>query len=102
MGVWIHITANGGDMVLSVGPGNEPSNTVIHLYAGWNMVGYPNQTEVYTAGNLKAESGGIVTQVEWYNGAATYRIGPMPDGAAFMRGNAYWVYVTADYDWVIP
>jgi serine protease AprX len=101
MGIWIHMTANNGDKVLSVGPGSEPSNTVVRLVAGWNLVGYPSQTEAYSVANLKADSGGLVTQVERYNGAVAYRIEPMPDGAMFMRGNAYWVYVTADYNWVI-
>jgi hypothetical protein len=100
MGFWVHLTANGGDQILSVGEGNEPSGTTIHLYPGWNMVGYPSTTETYTVQDLIDDSG-VVSDVERYNLAAPYSIEPMPGGAPFQRGEAYWIKASADYDWII-
>ena len=103
MGFWININSTGGDNVLTVGSGYDPSGTTINLVAGWNMVGFPSQTEGYTAGDLKADSGGIVTSIERFNAAATpYLMEVMPDADAFVIGQAYWVYSTGVYDWVIP
>ncbi|MBU4072344.1 MAG: immune inhibitor A, partial [Candidatus Thermoplasmatota archaeon] len=44
MGVWIKLTANGGDKMLTTGiMGYYPTEEVqIQLYTGWNMVGYPS------------------------------------------------------------
>jgi hypothetical protein len=100
MGFWLHITGNGGDQVLSVGTGFEPTGTTVHLYHGWNLVGYPSQTETYTVQNLMDDSG-VVTIVERYNPAAAYNIDVMSAGDSFQREEAYWIFATGDYDWII-
>ena len=105
MGVWVHLVNAGGppdDVFLTVGEGFDPSGTTINLVAGWNMVGFPSQVEGYTAGDLKTDSVGLVTRIERFNDAAAYDIEVMPDGSAFQIGQAYWVYATAAYAWVIP
>ncbi|MCK4757768.1 MAG: hypothetical protein KAS67_04900, partial [Thermoplasmata archaeon] len=104
MGFWVHITDNqpAGDDNLSVGWGFEPSGTTINLVAGWNLVGFPSVAEGYTAGELKTDSVGLVTRIERYNDAAAYDIEVMPDGDMFLRGDAYWIYSTAVYPWLIP
>ena len=101
MGFWINITDVGSDGFLSV-LGNNPTGTVITLAIGWNLVGFPATVEGYTAGDLKTDSVGMVTRIEWYNDAAAYDIEPMPDGDAFQIGQAYWVYSTGFYPWFIP
>ncbi|MCK4757204.1 MAG: choice-of-anchor J domain-containing protein, partial [Thermoplasmata archaeon] len=100
MGVWIYVDAV-GDGIIRL-EGSNPSATTINLVAGWNMVGFPSQVEGYTVGDLKTESGGLVTRVDRYNDAAAYDIEIMPDGDMFLRGDAYWVYSTGAYAWVIP
>ncbi len=100
MGVWVHLTAN--DDLLRVGEGQDPSGTTVNLVAGWNMVGFPSQIEGHTAGDLKIDSGGLVTSIERFNDAAAYDMEIMPDGDMFLIGQAYWVYSTGVYAWVIP
>ena len=100
MGVWIYVDTV-GDGIIRL-EGSNPSATTINLVAGWNMVGFPSQTEGYTAGDLKTDSVGLVTRIERFNDAAAYDIEVMPDGDMFLRGQAYWVYATAAYEWVIP
>ncbi len=103
MGVWMYVTRNDGDNLLTMGEtGSAPSGTVVTLQPGWNMVGYPSDTEGYTAGNLKVESGGMVMTIERFNDMSTYGIEPMPDGAAFQIGQAYWIYSNGFYPWMIP
>ncbi len=105
MGLWVHLVNAGGppdDVFLTVGEGFDPSGTTINLVAGWNMVGFPSQTEGYTAGDLIAATGGMVTSIERFNDAAAYNIETMPNGDAFQIGQAYWVYSTGAYAWNIP
>ncbi|MCK5039237.1 MAG: DUF11 domain-containing protein [Thermoplasmata archaeon] len=105
MGVWVHLVNAGGapnDVFLTVGEGYDPVGTNITLQAGWNMVGFPSQTEGYTAGDLKTDSSNTVTNVERYNNSAAYDMEAMPDGDVFQIGQAYWVYSTTVYNWVIP
>ncbi len=100
MGLWVKLVTAGAE--LSVGEGWDPVGTTITLQAGWNMVGFPSQFEGYTAGDLKTDSNPMVTMIERYNGAAPYDIEVMPDGDAFQIGQAYWIYSTGVYNWVIP
>ncbi|MCK5038746.1 MAG: S8 family serine peptidase [Thermoplasmata archaeon] len=98
MGFWVRLDTAGSE--LTVGMGAEPAGTTISLVAGWNMVGYPSQAETFTAGELTANI--EVDMVEHYDSGAAYDITTMPAGDAFLRGEAYWIHCTADYNWVIP
>ncbi|MCK5037944.1 MAG: hypothetical protein KAS16_02485, partial [Thermoplasmata archaeon] len=98
MGFWVRISNTG--TLLSVGEGYDPVGTTVSLVAGWNMVGYPSQTETFTAGELTANA--EVDMVEHYDSGAAYDITTMPSGDAFQIGQAYWVHCTADFNWVIP
>ncbi len=100
MGVWILVDVV-GDGFIKV-EGDEPISTDIELVAGWNMVGFPSQVEGDTAGDLKTDSGGLVTSIERFNDVASYNIEIMPDGDAFQIGQAYWVYCTSAFTWTIP
>jgi hypothetical protein len=101
MGFWLHLTNNKGDQMLTVASGDEPTGTIVHLEIGWNLVGYPSQTETYSVGDLKTDSSGMVTIVEGFDPGAPYLIQEMGDGDNFLRGDAYWIYSTAVFDWVI-
>ena len=59
MGIWLHLTANGGDMKLTTGlEGSYPgSATNIDLYTGWNLVGYPSATASLASSTLPAQAG---------------------------------------------
>ncbi len=99
MGVWLWITANGGDQHLTVGVNGDYSSTAVtvNLYTGWNMVGYPSATSRAESATLPAAADFVAV---WQ--AATPYITQHAKGAALMAaGNAYWVHVTADCTWTV-
>ncbi len=99
IGVWLWITANGGDQNLttSLAGGYSASPVVINLYAGWNMVGYPTATSMAESATLPANADFVAV---WQ--AATPYITQHAKGATMMvAGNAYWVHVTADCPWTV-
>ncbi|MFO7619083.1 MAG: clostripain-related cysteine peptidase [Thermoplasmata archaeon] len=101
MGVWLHLTANGGDQLLTTAvAGSYPASTVdINLYAGWNLVGYPSAAGSTATASLPAEA----DIVAYYNPAAPGFItdDPEPFSTAMSHGNAYWVHVTGDCTWAV-
>lgn len=99
MGIWIHMTA---DDTLSV-QGYEPTNTTITLYSGWNMVGYPSDTNRFADTTLPSE----ISKMGIFNEYAPYNI-EYVDRADFgtevlSKGNAYWLYNEEGYavNWTI-
>ncbi len=99
MGVWLWITANGGDQMLTTGlTGSYSASPVaVSLHTGWNMVGYPSATSRAESATLPAEADFVAV---WQ--AATPYITQHAKGAAMMAaGNAYWVHVTADCTWTV-
>ena len=101
-GFWIHLTANGGDEMLTTGlEGVFPSGTTsINLYAGWNLVGYPSATSRLASDALAGTSADMIA---YHNPVAPYRIDETSDLSSIMmdHGNAYWVRVPADTVWNI-
>ena len=99
MGVWLHLTANCGDQMLTTGLGGyvsgEPVN--INLYAGWNMVGYPSMTEQTVANALWGTGADMV---EVFSSVSPYiiEIGPT---YIMKPGEGYWIHVPADTVWTV-
>jgi hypothetical protein len=98
MGVWLHITSNGADQLLSLpSTGTYPGSVLICLSTGWNMVGYPSATSRSESTTLPAAADLVAT---WQ--AASPFITEHAKGAALMsNGNGYWVRVTADCVWSV-
>jgi len=99
MGIWLWITANGGNQMLTTGvSGVMPATAVnINLYSGWNMVGYPSMTEQTVATALWGTG---ADRVEVFDPASPYiqEVGP----TYIMRpGQGYWVHVPSDTVWTI-
>jgi hypothetical protein len=97
MGMWLRLTLNEGDRVLTLGAyAPVPSSTQIVLYAGWNMVGYPSMTNRTADLTLPPDADKIAV---WQ--AASPYIQDFSDLAlvTMTHGNAYWVRVTADCVW---
>ncbi len=99
MGVWLWITANGGDQDLTVAvEGNYPASAAtVNLYAGWNLVGYPSATG-------RAESTTLPAQADYvavWQAASPYISQHAKGSSTMSHGNAYWVHVTADCTWVV-
>jgi hypothetical protein len=100
MGVWLWITANGGDFQLTTGVtgGYSASNVVVNLYTGWNLVGYPSATSRAETATLT--NAAIDYVAVWQ--AGTPYITEHAKGASMMvEGNAYFVHSTADVTWTV-
>ena len=100
-GVWIHLTANAGDQLLTTGAtGDYSAGAVnINLYTGWNLVSYPSATDRLASTTLPPV---IADMVAYYDGGAAYLItDALPTAVTFSEGNAYWVHVTADTVWSV-
>jgi hypothetical protein len=99
MGFWLHLTANGGDQALTLNSyAATPGSTVITLYAGWNLVGYPSLTAT-TGASLP----GTVDMLSVYSGSTTYTdyVGAAMDPIAISHGNAYFMHATATAPWTV-
>jgi len=100
MGVWIHLTANDGDMRLTTGATGEYSATFINvnLITGWNLISYPSATSQTASDTLPAAA----DIVAYYDEGEPYLITDTTPGAVtFYEGNAYWVHATADSIWQV-
>ena len=100
MGVWLWITANGGDqkLTLSSYAANSTGTVNINLYVGWNMVGYPSATSRLASSTLPA----VADWVSVWQVASPYLTDYSNKALVTMSaGNAYWVHVTADVMWAV-
>lgn len=85
-GLWIHINT---DDTLTI-EGTEPSTTDLLLYPGWNMVGYPSETDRTASSTLPPE----VTKIGILDGASPYNIQYTSDlsSVTLTSLSGYWVY----------
>jgi hypothetical protein len=99
MGVWLWLTANGGDQMLTLSSSGSYSATAvsINLYTGWNLVGYPSATNRLGTATLPAQADMVST----WQAASPYITDSAPGSVTFSHGNAYWVRVTADCTWAV-
>jgi hypothetical protein len=100
MGIWLHLTADGGDRILTTTvTGLYPTASVnIELYTGWNLVGYPSATSRLASATLPAQA----DRVSVWNAAAPFVTDHSDKSLVTMsHGNAYWVRVTADCTWTV-
>ncbi|MFO7992282.1 MAG: GLUG motif-containing protein [Thermoplasmata archaeon] len=91
MGIWIHMTSNA---TLTIA-GEAPSSTNITLEPGWNIVGYPSETDRIAADVLPPE----VTKIGTFDKYAEYNIDYIYDMSTevLVTGRGYWMYNDADY-----
>jgi hypothetical protein len=97
MGFWIHMTQ---DAVYNITGDWPTTETVIPLYKGWNMVGYPSQTAQTVQNAFSQLPAGYVVQC--YDATANYKLRTMLDTEYLQCGKAYWVYVPSDCTWTVP
>jgi hypothetical protein len=98
MGVWLWITGNSGDQVLTLSSYvATPASTEITLYAGWNLVGYPSSTNRLASATLP----GTADIVSVYSGSGLYTDYTNLASATMSHGNAYFVHVTATTPWTV-
>ncbi len=98
MGLWIHITGNTGDQYLTTGiGGDDPADAEFMLYAGWNLIGYPDMISQMASDTLPPQ----VTMISYYDTGQPYKITDtvMLDTVLMTHGNAYWVYSSSNVLW---
>ncbi len=98
MGFWLH-TPVPDDFVVA---GMVPTSTNIGLQKGWNHVGFPSFSSVYTIQNVMAVTD--VSEAEAFDPAATpYLLRDIsPVGSDLMvTGYGYWMYSTSVDTWII-
>ncbi|MFO7618344.1 MAG: Ig-like domain-containing protein [Thermoplasmata archaeon] len=98
MGVWLHLIKNEGDQLLGLGMyASAPSSTLITLYVGWNMVGYPSGTDRLASDTLPPQADIIAI----WQAETPYILDRDPTVITMSHGNAYWVRVTANCEWTV-
>ncbi|MCK4456471.1 MAG: fibronectin type III domain-containing protein [Thermoplasmata archaeon] len=95
MGIWVNVTSDSNLTVAGV----VPAQTTIHLYEGWNLVSFPSFNTSYTVHDLKMDTGAV--RVEGYDSAPPYHLRVLGDAEVLQMGEAYWVKVEAEIDWVV-
>ncbi len=101
MGVWLHLTANAGDQMLTTtATGYYPSSAVnIQLYAGWNLVGYPSATSRTLT---DAFDGTNADMAAVYSSTTPWILDiALPSLDMMSHGNGYWIRVPADVIWSV-
>jgi hypothetical protein len=79
--------------------GKVPSNIQIQLKTGWNLVGYPNLTNV-TVDDALSSISGLYTKVCFYN-TTTDRDEVLGPNNLMHPGYGYWIHVTEDCVWEV-
>jgi hypothetical protein len=100
MGFWIHITdPNGAGLVIE---GASPSSSQsIQLHEGWNLVGYPSETERSRNNALNnLEYGNEIDAVQYYD-PHTNSFSEMKVNSKMIPGNGYWIHATQDCEWSV-
>jgi hypothetical protein len=94
MGFWINIIESNVTLTIS---GNEPITTIIPLYAGWNLVGYPSFLERPIS---MAMAGINVDRVEIGDSGEPHGIKEIPLSDIMLPGKGYWVHLLNDATWI--
>ncbi|MFH0815410.1 MAG: hypothetical protein V1934_01135 [Methanobacteriota archaeon] len=97
MGVWINVTVPGDGLITICG--TPPTATIVHLRAGWNMVGYPSLNSNVTV--AMAFWGTTVSIVEAFDPGAPYRTRAVGSKYVMNPYEGYWVYAVADSVWAV-
>ncbi|MCK4757712.1 MAG: FG-GAP repeat protein [Thermoplasmata archaeon] len=96
IGLWINITESNVNLSIY---GDVPTSTIIPLYAGWNLVGYPtlnDSTPIWSA-----FWGTGADRVQIFDPAEPYLIKEIDPSYVMQPGEGYWVHVPADTVWVV-
>ena len=95
-GIWVNVTED-SNLTLA---GVVPTQTAIHLYAGWNLVSFPSFNMSFSVLDLRAETGG--TRVEGLDQAVSPNfLRVLGDAKVLLAGEAYWIRVDSDIDWIV-
>ncbi len=103
MGFWLYVNAS--DYLITAG--RVPNSTIINLYAGWNLVGYPSYTDLFLGDAL---SGVNWESVQFFDSSeandlwkhnSTTKPNHLNDLYEMNTGRSYWIFVTKDSTWTV-
>lgn len=103
MGFWLYVNAS--DYLITAG--RVPNSTIINLYAGWNLVGYPSYTDRFLGNALSGVNWESVQFFDSSDGGdywkhnSTTKPNHLNDLDEMNTGRGYWVFVTKDYTWTV-
>ncbi|UCF07474.1 MAG: hypothetical protein JSW28_07435, partial [Thermoplasmata archaeon] len=101
MGFWVHVTTPSDTVYIY--PGAEPwMDETIHLYIGWNLVGYPSQKNNNRTNGLNNLVHGTHVRIIWSFNAATQQWEEMGPSDEFVLGRGYFIYSNFEQDWIVP
>ena len=96
IGIWVNITQNSSLTIAGV----VPTQSTIHLRTGWNLVSFPSFNVAFSVADLKAEIGAM--RLEGCDPAAPPNfLRVLTDVEVLRAGQAYWIKVDADADWIV-
>ena len=100
-GLWIHVTSP-GNIVFVYSGGDIWQTQFVHLYQGWNLVGYPSAHEYdRTTGLNNLVYGTDVECVQTFD-SETQQWVELGPSDSFELGCGYWIYSNAEQDWEVP
>lgn len=94
-GFWINVTED-SNLTLA---GLIPTQMVVRLAGGWNLVGFSSFISTYTVFDLKMATGAV--RVEGFDSATPYHLQVLDDLEVLRIGEGYWVKVDANTDWIV-
>ncbi|MEE9505737.1 MAG: hypothetical protein V3V98_01155 [Thermoplasmata archaeon] len=94
-GLWIE-TPHASNLTVA---GIVSSQTTISHRKGWNLVSFPSFNASYAVSDLMADAG--ATRVEGYDPGSPYCLRVLNPAEVLLAGEAYWVRVDADVDWIV-
>jgi parallel beta-helix repeat protein len=96
MALWINVTEKSNLTVAGI----VPMLTVLQLWPGWNLVGFPSFNSTYAVGNLKAETG--TTRVEAFDQLnPPYFLKSLADGDTLQTGYGCWIRMGTAVSWTV-
>ena len=101
MALQIYVDDPGGSLLEF--SGTQPTqNQSIPLYKGWNMVGYPSQSNKYRPDALNNLVFGTEVDAVWTYNSGTQKWEEVGELNYFVVGKGYWIHATQDCVWEVP
>jgi hypothetical protein len=104
MGFWLYLDSS--DHLITAGL--VPNSTIINLYAGWNLVGYPSYTSRFLGDLMSGVFWESVQHFDSYYAKgdhwkhnSTRKPSHLNDLNSMSTGEGYWVFVTKDCTWTV-
>lgn len=95
MGLWVNVATECNLTMAGV----VPTDTSIHLSAGWNLVGFPSFNSTFSVSDMNVEVGS--TRLEGSDLLPPHHLRVLGDAEVLQTGRGYWVLVEMDVTWTV-